>query len=169
MLSKNMVNAINNQINKEYFSAYLYQSMGAWATAEGWTGLAIWMDVQVQEETAHFKKFYNYLNQQSERVLLQAIAQPETEFESIKEIFEKTLEHEKTITQSINELVSLAKKEEDHATEIFLQWFVTEQIEEEANAKEILQILKLSGKDSSSLFMLNNQLATRVFTPPVQG
>ena len=111
-------------------------------------------------------KIYNYINDQGGQVKLAAIEQPATEFESPLDMFEKTLEHEKFITMSINELVDLAITEKDHATNIFLQWFVTEQIEEEGNDNEIIAKLKLVGEDGNGLLMVDKELAARVFTPP---
>jgi ferritin len=122
--------------------------------------------VQYQEETVHAMKFYTYILDQSSQVKLMAIAQPMTDFKSPMDMFEKTLQHEKFITQCINDLVDLAIAEKDHATNIFLQWFVTEQIEEEGNDHEIIAKLKLVGDQGHALLMLDRELAMRVFTPP---
>jgi len=165
MLSEKMVNALNEQINKEIYSAYLYMSMSAYSTYIGLKGFANWFMVQYQEEMVHALKIYDYVNDQGAQVKLMAIEKPPTEFGSPIEMFEKTLEHEKFVTKSINELVDLAIKEKDHATQIFLQWFVTEQIEEEANDNEIIAKLKLVGKEGNGLFMIDKELAARVFTP----
>lgn len=165
MLSEKMVNALNEQINKEIYSAYLYMSMSAYSTYIGLKGFANWFMVQYQEEMVHALKIYDYVNDQGAQVKLMTIDQPPTEFESPMEMFEKTLEHEKFVTKSINDLVDLAIKENDHATQIFLQCFVTEQIEEEANDNEIIAKLKLAGKEGNGLFMIDKELAARVFTP----
>ncbi|MFH1782188.1 MAG: ferritin [Candidatus Omnitrophota bacterium] len=165
MISKKMVKSINEQINKEIYSGYLYLSMAAYATSIGLNGVANWFTVQLQEELAHAQKFYNYVNQQGGRVELAAIDGPPKDFENIKDLFEKTLTHEQMVTKRINDLVALAKKENDNATETFLQWFVTEQVEEEANPTEILQKLNIVGKDGNGILTIDSQLQARVFTP----
>ena len=165
MLSEKMEEALNEQINKEMYSAYLYMAMSAHSKHMGLDGFANWFMVQYQEEMTHAMKIYDYINEQGGQVKLRAIKEPPSEFESPLDMFEKTLEHEKFITKSINELMDLAIKENDHATQIFLHWFVTEQIEEEANDNEIIAKLKLVG-DGNGLFMLDKELAARIFTPP---
>lgn len=166
MLSEKMQEALNTQLNKEMYSAYLYMSMSAYCTYIGLKGFANWFMVQYQEEMVHAIKIYDYINDQGGQVKLRAIEQPLTEFKSSMDMFEKTLEHEKFITRSINELVDLAIAEKDHATNIFLQWYVTEQIEEEGNDNEIIARLKLVGEDGNGLLMIDKELAMRVFTPP---
>ena len=167
MLKKRMVKALNEQINKELYSAYLYLSMSAHSTFVGLNGFANWFMVQYQEEMVHVMKIYDYVNDQGGQVKLMAIAEPPAEFGSPLDMFEKTLKHERFITKCINDLVDLAVKENDHATNIFLQWFVTEQIEEEANDNDIISKLKLVGKEGNGLFMVDKELAARVFTPSV--
>ena len=164
MLSEQMKEVLNNQINKEIYSAYLYMSMSAHSTFAGLNGFANWLIVQYQEEMTHAMKIYKYINDQGEKVKLMAITQPPTDFDSPLDMFEKTLKHEKFVTKSINELVDLSIKENDHATNIFLQWFVTEQIEEESNDNEIIAKLKLVGEGGNGLFMIDKELAQRVFT-----
>lgn len=166
MLSERMVEALNKQINREIYSAYLYLSMSAYDTFKGLKGFANWFMVQYQEEMTHVMKIYDYINDQGSKVKLMAVEQPPTEFGSPLEMFEKTLEHEKFVTRCINDLVNIAIEEKDHATKIFLQWFVTEQIEEEANDNDIIAKLKLVGKEGNGLFMIDKELATRVFVPP---
>ena len=166
MISKDMTKAINEQINKELFSAYLYQSMSAWAASQGYKGTANWLQIQMQEEMTHAQKFYHYILDQGEEVVLGAIDKPENKFSGPKDIFTKTLEHEKKVTASINSLAALAQKENDMATFIFLQWFITEQVEEEASAQEILDQLKIMGDTGPAIYMLDKELSTRVFTPP---
>ena len=166
MISKKMVEALNNQINKEMYSAYLYLSMSAHSTFIGLKGFANWFMIQVQEEISHAQKMYNYINDRGGKVKLMLIEEPLYEFESPMNMFEKTLKHEQFITNSINELVDLAIKENDHATQIFLQWYVTEQIEEEGNDNDIIAKLKFIGKDGNGLLMLDKELGARVFTPP---
>lgn len=166
MLSAKILAAMNKQLNNELYSAYIYLSMSAYSTHIGLKGFANWFMVQYQEEMMHAMKIYDYINNQGGPVKLMAMAQPPTEFESPLDMFEKTLKHERFITKCINDLVDLAIKEKDHATNIFLQWFVTEQIEEEANDNDILAKLKLVGKKGDALLMLDKELAARVFTPP---
>lgn len=166
MLSKSMTNALNEQINKELFSAYLYLAMSAHAADAGMPGVANWFYVQTQEELSHVQRFYDYLLRQGERVELDAIAKPDKTFDSALDMFTKGLEHERFITKSINELVDLALENRDHATEVFLQWFVNEQVEEEENANNIIDQLKLAGEGGSGLFMIDRELATRTFAPP---
>lgn len=166
MVSEKMQAAINEQINKEIGSAYLYQSMEAYAKFEGLKGVANWFNVQAQEEWFHANKFIGYLDANGCRVVLLALAKPESEFSGALSLFEKTLAHEKTVTASINALVDLARKENDHATETFLQWFVTEQVEEEANPRDLIDQIKLAGGPGPGLFFIDKDLAGRVFTPP---
>ncbi len=166
MITDKMAAALNKQINAEWYSAYLYQSMSAYATAQGLSGAANWLSCQAKEEMTHGMKIYDYLNSVGARVVLTAIDQPPTDFESVRDVFEQTLAHEKKVTALINGLANLARDERDHATEIFLQWFVTEQVEEEENANDILSHLKLAGSEGGGLFMIDKELGTRVFTPP---
>jgi len=166
VLSEKMVEALNKQINREIYSAYLYLSMSTYSTFKGLKGFANWFMVQYQEEMTHTMKIYDYVNDQGGQVKLMTVAQPPMEFGSPLEMFEKTLEHEKFVTKCINDLVDLAIEGKDHATRIFLQWFVTEQIEEEANDNEIIAKLKLVGKEGNGLFMIDKELAARVFVPP---
>jgi ferritin len=161
-----MVEALNDQINAETYSAYLYLSMSAYCTVIGLKGAATWFFVQTQEEMTHAMRFYNYINSQGGHVVLKAIEKPPAQFKSLTDMYEAALKHEKYITGRINDLVNLARKEKDHATDVFLQWFVTEQIEEEQNDVDVLAKLKLGGKDGSALFMIDNELGTRTFTMP---
>jgi ferritin len=161
MLGEKMLNALNKQVNNEMYSAYLYMSMSGHSTYIGLKGFANWFMVQYQEEMVHAMRMYNYINDQGGQVKLIAIAQPPTEFTSPLDMFEKTLEHEKFITKCIGDLVNLAMEEKDHATNIFLQWFVTEQIEEEANDNEVIAKLKLAGESGSALLMIDKELAAR--------
>lgn len=166
MLSEKMTDALNNQLNKEIYSAYLYMSMSAYSSYSGLKGFANWFMVQYQEEMAHAMKIYNYIDSQGQQVKLMAINQPPTEFESSLDMFEKTLKHEQFVTKSIHDLVDLAINEKDHATNIFLQWFVTEQMEEEGNDNKIISRLRIVGEDGNGLLMLDKELSARVFTPP---
>jgi ferritin len=166
MMNEKLQEAINRQINEELFSAYLYFSMEAYFQSLSLKGFANWMHVQTQEELTHAAKFYDYVNSRGGRVKLAPIAGPQIEWKSPLEAFEAAYGHEQKITALINELVNLALQEKDHATAAFLQWFVTEQVEEEANSSQIAGELKLIGKDGSALLMLDRELATRVFVPP---
>jgi ferritin len=165
MLKPKVEKALNEQINKELFSAYLYQAMSAHASHIGLEGVANWMNVQAEEEVFHARKIYNYVLEQGGKVLLQAIAQPDSEFKSAKDMFEKSLAHEQFVTKSINDLVALARAEQDYATEIFLSWYVTEQVEEEANVNGILDKLNLIGESGKGIYMLDKELSARTFTP----
>ena len=166
MLTDKMKEALNKQINGEIYSAYLYLSMSAYSEYSGLKGVANWFMVQYKEEMEHAMKIYSYINNQGGQVKLMAVDQPPTEFESPLDMFEKTLKHEKSVTKRINDLVNLAIEEKDHATQIFLQWFVTEQVEEEANDSDIISKLKLAGTEGNALLMIDKELATRVFMPP---
>jgi len=163
MLSKKMTEALNEQINREMYSAYLYMAMSAYSESKGLKGFANWFMVQYQEEMLHAMKIYNYIHEQGEKVILKAIEQPPAEFGEPIDMFNATLKHEKFITKSINELVDLALSEKDHATNIFLQWFITEQIEEEANDNEIIDKLKLVEGSANGLFMVDKDLGARAF------
>jgi ferritin len=165
MISKNAVKALNEQITKEMYSAYLYQSMAAFSAGISLKGFAHWFEVQALEELFHAEKMYNYILDQNERVILDSIQKPPSDFSSPADMFEKTLEHERTVTASINAIAELAKKEGDNATYNFMLWFVNEQIEEEATPAEILGRLKLAG-EGSGLFMMDAELGARVYTPP---
>lgn len=158
-----MLSALNEQINAEQYSAFLYLSMSAWCEDKGLSGFANWMYVQYQEELTHANKFFNYINERSGKVELKAIEQVPTEFESVVDIVEKTLEHEKKVTSLINNLMDIAVEERDHATQSFLQWFVDEQVEEEANVEELLDSLKLTKGEGNGLFMLDRELKQRTF------
>lgn len=166
MLSNKMINALNEQINKEMFSAYLYLSMSAHSETLGLRGFANWFYVQYQEETFHAMKIFRYVLEQGAEITLESIEKPQAAWESPMAMFEATLKHEQFITKSINDLVDLAIEEKDHATQIFLQWYITEQIEEEANDHDIINKLKLIGDKGNGLFMVDSQLSARVYTPP---
>lgn len=166
MIRENIQKAMNEQINHEAFSAYLYYSMSAYFESQGLKGFANWMRVQAMEELFHTNKFFGFLAERGGRVDLRAIEGPKTEWKGPLEVFEAAYEHEVGVTTRIHKLVDLALKESDHATANFLQWFVAEQVEEEATAEEIIAKLKLVGKADGGLFFLDNELATRVYTPP---
>ena len=167
MIKEKMQNALNEQTNAELYSSYLYLSMSAYFQSVDLSGFANWMRVQAQEELMHAMKLYDYVNERGGRVILSKIEGPPTEWDSPTAAFEHVYKHEQKVTGLINGLVNLAIEEKDHATNNFLQWFVTEQVEEEASANEVLQKLKLVGEEGSGLLMLDSELAQRVFTPPV--
>ncbi|HOO77946.1 MAG TPA: ferritin [bacterium] len=168
MLSPAIEEALNTQVNKELYSAYLYFSMSAYFESVNLKGFANWMRVQAQEEQFHAVKLFDYINERGGRVVLRPIEGPETEWENPTAVFRQTQEHERYVTSLINGLVRMARDENDFATETFLQWYVTEQVEEEAGAADLLERLKLAGDRGGGLFMLDRELAARVFTPPVQ-
>ncbi len=167
MLSKKMEKALNRQINAEIYSSYLYLAMSACFESLGLKGFSNWMRSQTQEELLHAMKFYHYVNERGGRIILAAIDAPPAEWDSALAVFEATLKHEQKVTGLINDLLDLAIKEKDHATNSFLQWFVTEQVEEEATASEIVNKLKLMGDAPGGLFMLDRELGQRTFTMPV--
>ncbi len=169
MISKKLQIAINEQINKELFSEYLYISMQAWFANQNLDGFANWMDAQGKEERFHALKFYNYLLERGGKVELKAIEQPTIDFGTPLKAFTAVLKHEQFISKSINDLMDIAIKENDHACKSFLQWFVDEQVEEETNAEKVIAKLKMIGDNSYGILMLDTELGTRVFTPPVTG
>lgn len=167
MLNDKMIEALNKQINEEFFSAYLYLSMSAFFDSIGLKGFANWMMVQYKEEVDHGMKIYNYLLSQGADVKLYAVKEPQQKWDSPLDAYEATLKHEQYITQCINDLVDLAEELKDRATYNFLQWYVNEQVEEEENDREIIDKLKLIGDNKSGLFMLDKDLASRTYTPLV--
>jgi ferritin len=166
MLSDRMQQALNDQINAELFSSYLYLSMAAYFQECNLNGFAQWMKVQALEELTHAMKVYAFVNDRGGAVALQPLGGPPTRWGSPLAVFEETLGHERKVTGLINNLVDLAQAERDHASSAFLQWFVTEQVEEEASANEVLQKLKLMGDAQGGLFMIDQELGQRVFTIP---
>lgn len=166
MIKEKIEEAINKQINAELYSSYLYLSMSAYFELINLKGCANWMRVQTQEELVHVMKFYDYLIERGGRVVLSSIESPPTEWASPLAVFEHAYQHEQKVTGLINNLVNLAIAEQDHATNNFLQWFVSEQVEEEASADEVVQKIKLMGDAHGGLFMLDRELAQRVFSPP---
>jgi ferritin len=165
MISKNMAKALNQHLNNEFYSAYLYLGMSAKCESMGYRGAANWFYLQYQEETAHAMKFYRYILDQGEEVILEQINKPQVDYDKLIDIFKDTLDHERNVTQYINELVDLAISEKDHATNAFLQWFVTEQVEEEATVSEIIDQLKIVGDSGHAMLMIDKELAQRTNTP----
>ncbi|BCS54192.1 ferritin [Geobacter sp. SVR] len=166
MISKKMADAINKHMNLELHSAHLYLSMSSCANALGLKGAATWFSVQYREEMAHFFKFYTYLIDQGENIELLAGKAVPNQYKTLLEMVEKTLVHEQLITKCINDLSEQAVKEKDHATQIFLQWFVTEQIEEENNDRDLIAKLKMVGDNGYGILMIDAEMGQRVFTPP---
>lgn len=160
-MNKKLLQEMNDQINKEMYSGYLYLAMAAQFENQNLSGFAKWMEMQAKEELEHGMKFYSFLIEIGEQVELKAIDQPPTTFGTPKEVFEKVLEHEKFVTGRIHMLYDLALTEKDYATTVFLQWFVKEQVEEESNATQILESLKLGGDSGNFLFMLDKKLGER--------
>ena len=161
MLEAHVQNAMNEQIKNELYSAYLYLSMSAYCEEASLPGFAHWMRSQAQEEVQHAMKFFKYIAERGGRVVLQAIDQPPGEFESPTAIFAETLAHEEKVTAMIHDLYALSVVQKDYASQVFLQWFVEEQVEEEANATEILETLKRIGDKGQALVMLDRQLGAR--------
>lgn len=161
MIGKKMQEALNQQINEELYSSYLYLAMSAYFEAENLRGFAHWMQVQAREENSHAHKLYHYLFERGGRVTLKAIAEPQAAWDNPLAAFKAAYKHEQHITGCINDLVGLSRSEKDYATEVFLQWFVKEQVEEEAHADEIVQMLKMIGEAKHGLFMADRQLAGR--------
>ena len=166
MLSKKMEDALNEQINAELWSAYLYLSMGMQFSANGMPGVANWFRIQFQEEQAHATIFMNYVNARGGRVVLKAIDAVPTDWSTPLEAFKDTLKHEQKVTALINNLYALAEEEHDYASRDRLAWFVTEQVEEEENAQELIDKFTLIGNDGMGLYMLDQELAARVYTAP---
>ena len=165
MLTPKMQKALNNHLNEELYSSYLYLSMAAHFEEKNLKGFANWMRIQSQEEYLHAIKFFNFILQKGGKVTLEQINSPKIEWKTIAEVFADTLNHEQKITSLINDLVEVAMSEKDYAANSFLQWFVTEQVEEEANVEEIVHKIEMIGDNKSGLFMLDNELGSRVAAP----
>ena len=168
MLSKKMEKAINHQINAEMYSSYLYLSMATYFESISLGGFSNWMRQQAQEELFHGMKMFDFVCERGGRVTLMAIEKPASKWASPLDAVKNVLSHEQKVTGLINDLVNLAQDERDHATNIFLQWFVSEQVEEEDTAGSLVDKLKLIGKDANGLFMLDTELGQRTFTMPTK-
>ena len=166
MITQKMVDAFNYQINRELYSAYLYLSMSAYCSEIGLSGFANWFSVQVQEESFHARRMYDYLLERGGKVELGAIEKPEGEWKNLTEVYEQTLSHEEYVTSLINKLADVAEEEKDRAAMSFLQWFIDEQVEEENNARDIIAKLKLIGESGNALYALDKEFAARVFVQP---
>jgi ferritin len=161
MISKAMQDAINDQINKELYSSYLYLSMAAYFENKNLPGFAHWMRIQEGEERGHAMKFYDFMIDRSAHVLLAPIAAPESDWKSSLDLFKQVAQHEAAVTASINALYELALKEKDYPAQVMLQWFITEQVEEEKNAGEIVQQLELIEARGTAVLMLDHRLGKR--------
>ena len=162
MINKAMQDAMNEQINKEMFSSYLYLSMAAYFEDKNLPGFANWMRVQADEEREHAMKFYDFILERGGRVQLKAIEAPKTDWDSNLEVAEEVAAHEAKVTASINDLYELALKEKDYPAQVILQWFITEQVEEESSAAQIVADLKLIEERGTAVLMLDKQLGKRV-------
>lgn len=161
MMNKSLQKAFNEQIKDELYFAYLYLSMAMYFEAKNLSGFAHWMKVQVKEEFGHAMKIADFLNDRGVRVKLKAIPQPPADFSSVQNVFEETLGHERKITSLINKLYELANKTKDNSAKVFLQWYITEQVEEEKSVTTILETLKVIKADSPALLMFDRELARR--------
>lgn len=161
MLNKIIQDAINEQINQELYSSYLYMAMAAHFDAENLPGFAHWMKLQADEERSHAMKFYSYIYDRGGKVTFKAISQPPSKYKSPLDIFKQVLEHEQKITKLINKLYELSIKEKDYPTEMMLHWFINEQVEEEKNDNEIINQLEMLGDSSAMLMMIDRRLAER--------
>lgn len=166
-MNEKLLKAFSDQINKEYYSAFLYLAMANWLNEKGLAGAAKWNYVQYQEELAHGQNLFHYLQYRDVTASFKAIADPSNNWANELAVFQHALAHEKLVTESIGNLATLAMKANDHAAYIFLQWYVSEQVEEESNVTEIIQKLTLAGDNGSALLAIDSQLGTRVFMAPV--
>ncbi len=166
MISEKMANALNNQVNAEMYSAYLYLSMNAYFESEGFGGFAAWIRAQAQEEMFHAIKIYDFINERGGRAVLKTIDAPPAEWESPLDVFKASLAHEEKVTGLINDLVDISIELKDHATNSFLMWYVDEQVEEESNVGDIVRKLELIAGTPNGIFMMDSELGNRTFTMP---
>ena len=166
MISKDLQKALIEQLNKEYHSAYIYLGMSAYCSKEGFNGAANWFLIQYQEEVSHGMKMFKYLEDQDVAIKLPAIEQVKVEYKSLLDVFKKSLAHEQYMTKNLNNLSDLAMKDKDHATYSLLQWYVTEQVEEESTVGEIIDHIKLVGENGYGLYTIDKELAGRSFIDP---
>lgn len=166
MLSETLHNALNDQMNFEFYSAHTYLAMAAYCTSENYDGFANFFLVQAEEERFHAMKFYNFINDLGYRATIQGFESPKNDFGSVLEAFKTALLHEKKVTHRIYELSDIALDEREHATMAFLKWFIDEQVEEESTLDTIIHKFERIENDSNAIFMLDAELASRVFTAP---
>ncbi len=160
-MDKQLEKALQDQIKNEWYSAYLYLSMAAWCQGKNLEGFAHWMNKQAGEEQVHGRKIFDFLLDRGVKVVLQPIPQPPADFQSPLDVFEKSLEHEKKVTGLIHGIADMAEKVNDHPTKVFIQWFVTEQVEEEKNASHYVEILRQIPEGSSGIFQVDHRLSKR--------
>lgn len=165
-MSRNLYNAINNQINAELWSAYLYLSMSMDCEAKGYKGIANWFYVQFQEEQAHARIFMNYLNSRGEKVVLLPIAEVKTEWDAVLDMFKDTFNHEQKVTSMINNIAAIAEQDRDYATVNRIAWFIDEQVEEEESAREMISTFEAVEGNKYGMYMLDKELATRAYVAP---
>ena len=165
-MNEKVAELLNDQINKEFYSAYLYLDMANFYSQKGLDGFANWYEIQAKEEQDHAMLMYQYLHNNSEKVTLEAIAKPDKTFETLMDPLKAGLEHEKYVTSLINAIYAQAQKVNDYRTTQFLDWFIKEQGEEEKNSSDLITKMELFGNDARSLYMLNSELAARVYSAP---
>ena len=163
MLNKKIEKAMNDQINAEFWSAHLYLSMSAWLSEQNLPGFSNWMYIQYKEEDTHALKFFRYVNERGGRVKLQSVAEVPSEWKTPLEIFQQTLDHERVVTSGIYKIMELALAEKDYATVSFLQWYINEQVEEEATAEDYLNKLKMIEKNPAGMYAMDKELGARAF------
>jgi ferritin len=169
MIDEEVCASLNGQLGAEIYSAYLYVAMASYFEQKNLKGFANWMRIQIQEELAHANKFHTYIIERGGKPAFSAIEAPETEWKSPLAVFEFAFAHELVVTRAINTLMEKARAANDHATQQFLQWFVAEQVEEEANFDGVIQQLRLADNNGAALLMMDREMATRVFVPPTAG
>lgn len=167
MISERLFNELNKQMNFEFYSAHLYLAMAAYCASEDFDGFANFFKIQAEEEKFHAMKFYNYVNEMNGRITLEGMPNPENEYRSLLDVFKAAYAHEKIVTSKIYNLTDIATEEKEHATISLLKWFIDEQVEEEANFSALIKRLGRINDDPTSLYMLDSELAARVFVPPV--
>lgn len=165
-MDKNLAELLNDQINKEFYSAYLYLDMANFYSDKGLDGFANWYEIQAKEEQDHAMLIYQYLHNNNEKVTFEAIAKPDKTFTTLMDPLKAGLEHEKYVTSLINNIYSVATQVQDYRTVQFLDWFVKEQGEEEKNSTDLITKMELFGDDARTLYMLNSELAARVYSAP---
>jgi ferritin len=164
-IAQTIQDALNDQINRELASAYVYLAMSSWADEHNLQGAAGWLRIQWQEELAHATKIVDYIAQRGGRIRLKAIAEPPSEYNDLLDVFRSVLRHEEEVSSAINSLYDLASKEKDYATQTLLDWYVNEQVEEENAPTEIISMLELAGDSASGLLLVDRQLASRTAGP----
>ena len=169
MANKKIIEALNSQIQKEFHSSYIYIGMEAWFADNNLDGFSNFFHIQAMEERDHAYKIFDFVHRLGGTVNLEELPKPKADYKSVEDVIKAALEHEQFITKSINELMDIALDERDHATISFLNWFIDEQVEEEENVGKILNQVKLMGKDGRGIFMIDRELAKRVYNPPVAG